>query len=408
MKNLFTLYLGIIFCFFSTELSTAASYKAPTILFLHHNTPYLAGMENHVLASLQTFIQNGHQAFALVPPKSKIQALANTLGLPTIECDVLDGPGPALAQKLALVCEKTGANIIFCQRQTHLDAVNILKQHKIKVTSILKLHMHGISKVARFLNEHVRRHLWPDGIVCVNHHQLDAIRELEKKHKTKFRAVVHSPSFFLADRFPDFLPTTVRNDETLAKHFNISTEGRPTFCMIGNMYANTQHKNYPLLLKALTILKTKWHDSYLCLIAGDGPHRPQIEALANKLGLCNDVIFLGYTRKIPELLNSCNFHVLSSSNESFGIAHVEAGLLNKASIGATQTGADDIIIDGVTGLIFKNSNAQDLALKIHTLLSSKDLCKKLGENAKSHIQANLSNQMKYKQHMELFKSLQIC
>ena len=392
--------------FISQQTYARDAVKKPTILFLHHTSEYLAGMENHVLASLKTFIEHGHEAYAVVPPDSKIQRQAAVLGLPTISSNALNH-AVMLARELKNICADKKVDIVVCQLQQHLEAVNVLKQGGFKVLSILKLHMHGIAIIQQLLRRYDKKnkHCWPDGIICVNHHQVNEIRALEKKKEIQFKHVICSPSFFLTERFCKPLPERCTKAAILGEDFAINAAGRPVFCMIANMYPRV-HKNHMLLFQALQILKQEYNDSFLCILAGDGPQRKQLEAEVACLQLQGEVIFLGYTNKIVELLMGCDFHVLSSTNESFGIAHVEAGLLERASIGATQTGAEDIILHGRTGLIFKNNNAADLAAKIHMLLADPVFASTCGYNAAIHIKKNLSNEMKYEQHMALFSSLQ--
>jgi len=63
------------------------------------------------------------------------------------------------------------------------------------------------------------------------------------------------------------------------------------------------------------------------VIAGDGPQRPALEALAKKLGIGNKVSFLGYIKEEnkPRLLAAANIACFPSLyGESFGIVLVEA------------------------------------------------------------------------------------
>lgn len=90
----------------------------------------------------------------------------------------------------------------------------------------------------------------------------------------------------------------------------------------------------------------------------------EIEREIKKLNCENIVTFKGYSKDIPKLLCQYDIGVVASKAEGFGRVTVEymaAGLL----VIASNTGAnEEIIKDGVTGLIYKYNNIRNLADKI--------------------------------------------
>ncbi|MDR0111108.1 glycosyltransferase, partial [Acinetobacter baumannii] len=54
-----------------------------------------------------------------------------------------------------------------------------------------------------------------------------------------------------------------------------------------------EQKDYPNLLKAISLLKENSSEDFKLLIAGDGEQKKAIEELISKLNLDNDVILLG-------------------------------------------------------------------------------------------------------------------
>lgn len=53
------------------------------------------------------------------------------------------------------------------------------------------------------------------------------------------------------------------------------------------------NKDYPNLINAIKILKTKTSQNFKVLIAGDGEDRNQLESIIRELYLENDIILLG-------------------------------------------------------------------------------------------------------------------
>jgi glycosyltransferase involved in cell wall biosynthesis len=64
----------------------------------------------------------------------------------------------------------------------------------------------------------------------------------------------------------------------------------------------------------------------------------------------------------------------------------EAMAAGKVVIASRAGGIPELVIDGETGLLFKNENPEELAKAIALLLSNKDLGKKMGENGRIHVQ----------------------
>jgi hypothetical protein len=79
------------------------------------------------------------------------------------------------------------------------------------------------------------------------------------------------------------------------------------------------------VIRALWILRDR-HPRLRHLIVGDGPERPQLEGLAQQLGLADRVDFAGQLAN-PEALQATwagHLFVLPSVDEAFGVAYVEA------------------------------------------------------------------------------------
>ena len=60
------------------------------------------------------------------------------------------------------------------------------------------------------------------------------------------------------------------------------------------------------------------------LIVGDGPERKKLEILVKKIGLENNVVFLGNCGNANEILQAIDVFVMPSKCEGFGISLLEA------------------------------------------------------------------------------------
>ncbi len=77
----------------------------------------------------------------------------------------------------------------------------------------------------------------------------------------------------------------------------------------------------------------------------------------------------------PIVINNNDF-------EGFGLVYLEAGACGKPAVGTFNCGAEDAIIDGVTGLLVFQNDIKKTAEAALKLLDNPKLAKKLGENGK--------------------------
>lgn len=82
-------------------------------------------------------------------------------------------------------------------------------------------------------------------------------------------------------------------------------------------------KNPEFLLETFSIIEK--HDKNAVLwIIGEGSHREGLDALANKLGICDKVKFLGFRKNLNEYFSAMDMFLLPSRFEGLGIVLVEA------------------------------------------------------------------------------------
>jgi glycosyltransferase involved in cell wall biosynthesis len=92
--------------------------------------------------------------------------------------------------------------------------------------------------------------------------------------------------------------------------------------------------------------------------------------------------------------------------EAFGRVVAEAQAMGRPTLAANHGGASEIIIDGVTGWLFKAGDAIDLADKINKALSlSQDDRKKMAINAIERIKLNFNNEMMCVKTLKVYEEL---
>jgi colanic acid/amylovoran biosynthesis glycosyltransferase len=123
-------------------------------------------------------------------------------------------------------------------------------------------------------------------------------------------------------------------------------------------------------------------------IAGEGPHRAEIERAVAELGLA-DAVDLPGTRSESEvlaLLQGTDAFILPSVGlgEAAPVSVMEAMSCGLPVICSRIGGTEDMISDGETGLLTAQKDVDGLARAIETLVRDPGLRHELGRNAREH------------------------
>ncbi|WPP47941.1 N-acetyl-alpha-D-glucosaminyl L-malate synthase BshA [Catalinimonas niigatensis] len=108
------------------------------------------------------------------------------------------------------------------------------------------------------------------------------------------------------------------------------------------------------------------------LLVGDGPERNNIEKLCRKLGICDDIRFLGKLDAIEEVLSVADLFLMPSEKESFGLAVLEAMACEVPVITSNAGGLTELNIDGETGFALPVGDVDGMTEKAIYILSSSE------------------------------------
>ncbi|PFP29493.1 glycosyl transferase family 1 [Bacillus sp. AFS073361] len=92
---------------------------------------------------------------------------------------------------------------------------------------------------------------------------------------------------------------------------------------IGHVGTFSESKNQLFILKVLKSLLEK-DSRFVMLLVGDGPLKQQIEDESKRLGIIDNIRFLGVRSDIPNLMNAFDLFLFPSKFEGFGIVALEA------------------------------------------------------------------------------------
>jgi glycosyltransferase involved in cell wall biosynthesis len=140
-------------------------------------------------------------------------------------------------------------------------------------------------------------------------------------------------------------------------------------------------KRIEVLLHTTSIVREKYENIKVCIV-GDGPCRGELEALADELGLNDNVDFAGFQRDVAYYYNSARIFVLTSEREGFPTVFLEAMKCGLPCIVSNCGDITDIAQDGSNSLVIqKYDDHEGFARAIIRLLEDKELYRKLARNA---------------------------
>lgn len=142
------------------------------------------------------------------------------------------------------------------------------------------------------------------------------------------------------------------------------------------------------LIEALATVR-KSHPEARILLAGDGPCRSQLEALAKQLGQSDAVVFPGFVNDVAKVYDALDAFAFPSEFEGLGTALQTAMAAGLPSI-STSRGALAEVVDRDRTALVVEPNGKEFAAAMLRLMTDAHLRKKLGEAGRAAVQDQFS------------------
>jgi glycosyltransferase involved in cell wall biosynthesis len=183
-----------------------------------------------------------------------------------------------------------------------------------------------------------------------------------------------------------------------ARPDGLSAEG----LVIGTVAVLRPEKSIATLVEAFARLGESPHR---LVIVGDGPCKPDLVALAERLGVADRCLFTGPTRTAEDWYRRIDVFVLPSLNESFSNALLEAMACGCCVVASAVGGNVELIRDGQNGRLFAVGDEADLARCLESLLASSETRDTLAWAAVRTIEAGYTTHAAGRRMAEIYRSL---
>jgi phosphatidylinositol alpha-1,6-mannosyltransferase len=214
-----------------------------------------------------------------------------------------------------------------------------------------------------------------DNVPCISSYTETRLKEHVPEAKT---TIIHHGC----------IPLTVPSKEeihALQKKFSIPEDAFPLVISVGEV---KERKGQYDTLQGIVRLKERFPRIVYCLAGRfEVAYRSSMEALAKDAGMEHAIRFLGPLtddRELASLYSLADVHALNSNNdgvhqehfEGFGLVVVEAGQFGVPSVGSKQTGIEDAISDGDSGILVAQKDHDGIKDAIVRLVEDREHFKK--------------------------------
>jgi glycosyltransferase involved in cell wall biosynthesis len=145
-------------------------------------------------------------------------------------------------------------------------------------------------------------------------------------------------------------------------------------------------KGHPVLVEACRKLSEKGIP-FVCDLVGEGPRRPEIEAMIERAGLTGRVRTLGPRPRLEvvRLLSECDVFALPSvmaangEREGIPVSLMEAMAMGVPVVSTKLSGIPELVESGVSGILVEPGDASALSESLEKLAREPELRARLGE-----------------------------
>ena len=142
-------------------------------------------------------------------------------------------------------------------------------------------------------------------------------------------------------------------------------------------------KRHDIALRAFQTFHLKFPDS-VYLIAGEGPMRPDMQRLAQELGIADAVRFLGHRTDIADFVQASDVMLLTSRSEAQSQALTQSIGLGLPAVATAVGGVPEVIMHGQTGLLVPPDDPPATAAALLRIAQDPVFARALGERGKQH------------------------
>ncbi len=355
--------------------------------------PYFGGMGNAALGMARESARRGHEVTVLTPKvqsrKFKVESLDNNFPftIRRLRSLVRYGNAAFLPQLFWMLDDYDVVHLHYpFFGGAEVAALWRASQYKKKRKFVVTYHMDAIAEgfTGKFFAWH-NLHILPwvlhtaDRIIATSFDYAE--HSLLKNHEAPIKnKLVEIPLGVDTERF-----SPCEKDAELLRHHKIDPASF-VLLFVGGLDRAHAFKGVEVLLRAFKLFcefqNTSKTASATLVIVGDGYSRPSYAALAQELGIQEQIVFTGRVTddNIPRYygLADCICTPSTSQSEAFGMVALEAMASGRPVIASNLPGVRKLVIEKRTGMLVRPGDIVGLAKTIETMAGDPELRARYG------------------------------
>ena len=174
--------------------------------------------------------------------------------------------------------------------------------------------------------------------------------------------------------------------------------------MVGGFFPRKDFGTY--IQAACEIIRQRKDVSFLAI--GKGPNLKSCQALVQPE--CQDrILFPGMMKNIESVINIMDIGVLSTNSkvhqEGISNSILEYMVLGKPVVASEGGGTNEIVVDGITGILIKPNDPEALKVALLQLLDRPKLAQKMGENGRKRVRDHFSLPRMIEEYLGIYQGL---
>jgi len=145
-------------------------------------------------------------------------------------------------------------------------------------------------------------------------------------------------------------------------------------------------KNIDVFIKVVSRLRDQGK-SVKGIIAGDGPARPQLEALVQKADVRNEIVFAGYVpdEELPHYYAGADAYLFLEQNVPFGMTVLEAAAAGTPAVTPRGGATTETVIHKKTGFLVNDTlSVSEIVKYILAIVQGEQIKRQMQSRAKEH------------------------
>ncbi|HYK62658.1 MAG TPA: glycosyltransferase family 4 protein [Bryobacteraceae bacterium] len=233
---------------------------------------------------------------------------------------------------------------------------------------------------------------WCDRIVCVS----------EFHHRWALELGMCHPSRILA--IPNGIADIASQTRIPASETRRLLGAQPSDLLILSTSRLAGDKGLEYLIEAAAMIRPGAR-AVKVAITGDGPVRPRLEDQAQRLGVTDRVMFLGFRHDIGDLLAACDLVVIPSLREGLSMALLEAMAAGKPIIASAIGSHRELAAQAEMARLVPPANSRALYEAIQKLLGDPALMTRLGATARALFESRYTEGRMLNAYRDLYLEL---